>query len=198
MTNPGRVPWLFAALVCLAGCGASAAEPAAGRTDPAAEKSQLKVDVAPAPAPKREQERVPAAKPPEKQEAAAQAGKSARKPDGFVEFEQTPASQVVAFVAEYARVNIITDPDCVEKLKTPVSFRTRGMTCRQVLEWALRLSGTDWTLTGGAIYVTTREKVPKQADVVETVRRFILENPGLGQEPAKFDPPPEMGLPGKK
>ena len=194
MTNPGRVPWLFAALVCLAGCGASAAEPAAGRTDPAAEKGQLKVEIAPAPAPKREAERVPAAKPPEKQEAAAQAGKS----DGYVEFEQTPASQVLVFVAEHAKVNIITDPDCAEKLKTPVSFRARGMTYRQVLKWALRLCGADWTLTGGAIYVTSREKVPKQEDVVETVRRFILENPGLGQEPAKFDPPPEMGLPGQK
>jgi hypothetical protein len=198
MTNPGRVPWLFAALVCLAGCGASAAEPAAGRTDPAAEKSQLKVEIAPAPAPKREAERAPAAKPPEKPEAAAEAGKPARKPDSLVEFEQTPASQVLAFVAEYAKVNIITDPDCAEKLKAPVSFRARGMTYRQVLEWALRLSGTDWTLTNGAIYVTSPEKLPKQANVIETVRKLLVENPGFGREPAQFDPPPELGLPERK
>jgi hypothetical protein len=198
MRNPHRLPWLLAALVCLAAGGASAAEPAAGRTEPAAEKPQAKIEIAPGPAPKREPEAAPAAKPHAKPEAAAEAGKPTRSPDGFVEFVGTPASQVVAFIADYAGVNIITDPDCADKLKTPVSFRARGMTCRQVLDWALRLSGTDRVLTDGVIFVTAREKLPKPVDAVEAVRKFLADNPGLGLEPAQFEPPPEMGLPGQK
>jgi hypothetical protein len=199
MTKLDRLPWLFAALLCLAGSNASAAEPTAGRGDPAVGKGQLKIELAPTPAPAagREGTRAPAAKPPDKQ-AAAQAAESARKADGPLEFDQTPASEVVAFVAEYAGVNIVTDPDCAEKLKTPLSFRARGMTCRQVLDWAVRLSGTAWTLADGAIFVTSHEKLPPAPDLAETVRKFIVDNPALGQEPAKFEPPPEMGLPEKK
>ncbi|MHC4915633.1 MAG: STN domain-containing protein, partial [Planctomycetota bacterium] len=61
-----------------------------------------------------------------------------------VEFVQTPASQVVSFVADRTGVNIVVDPKVREKLKIPVTFKTRGMTYRQVLDWALKLSGTAW------------------------------------------------------
>jgi len=187
--------WLFAALVCLAG-GASAAEAAAPRAEPAPEKEQLRIEVAPTPAPAA---KAPEAKTPADPAApAAAAAKPAPKPQGIVEFTQAPASEVLAFVAEYAGVNIITDPDCAEKLKTQLSFRAKGMTCRQVLDWATRLSGTAWIITNGAVYVTSREKLPKQEPLVELVQKVILDNPALFQEPAKFEPAPEMALPVNK
>jgi hypothetical protein len=44
------------------------------------------------------------------------------------------------------------------------------------------------------LYVTSQENVPK-VDANEVVRKFLADNPKLFEEPAKFDPPPELTFP---
>ncbi|HOX07134.1 MAG TPA: hypothetical protein PK280_12090 [Planctomycetota bacterium] len=129
---------------------------------------------------------------------AAQPAQPTRQTRGIGDLEQTPASQVIAMVAEHAGVNIVIDPECVERMKTPLSFRTRGMTCRQVLDWTVRLTGTCWVLTDGVILVLPREKMPKQTDPIEAVRKIIAEHPEFNREPPVFEPAPEMALPVRK
>ena len=203
-------PLFAAALLCPAALGASAAEPAGG-TDPAsARKSQAHIEITPAAAasgrddgaaaPARASEApAPAVRVGSAAGAARAASEGASRTGGDVlEFAGTPASEVLTFISEYAGVNIVTDPDCAEKLKTRVSFQARGMTCRQVLDWVVRLSGTAWMLTDGAIYVTSRDKLPREENPVELARRIIAESPEFNREPAQFEPAPEMGLPGRK
>jgi hypothetical protein len=122
-----------------------------------------------------------------------------KRAEHIVEFDQTPASQVIDFVAERAKVNIVFDPAVAEKLKTPITFKTRNMTCRQVLDWAVKLSGTAWVLADGAVFVTSQDNVPK-VDVTEEVRKFIAEHPKFAEPPPDFPAPPEMemGFPGVK
>jgi hypothetical protein len=195
MAKLDHLPWLLAGLLGLAAGGAPAAEPAEPAAEPGPGKTELKIELAPPKTPAPAPAQAPAAKTPAPAApapAAPQAGKPA-----VVEFSGAPASEVLAFVGEYAGVNIITDPACAEKLKTPLTLRIKGMTCRQVLDWATRLSGTAWTLEGGAVFVTAPDKLPKPPDVAELVRKVIVDNPNVMPEPAKFEPPPEMGLPAK-
>ncbi len=114
-----------------------------------------------------------------------------------VEFVQTPANEVIGFVSERTGVNIVIDPKVREKLKAPITFKTTGMTYRQVLDWTVKLSGTAWTLTDGVLYVTSRENVPK-VDVNEVVRKFLAENPKFFEKPAEFEPPPKLDFPKMK
>ncbi len=205
-------PLFAAALLCPAALGVSAAEPAGG-TDPAsARKPQAHIEITPATAATAGQQDDGRAAPAKASEAPAPAvrvgpaagaaraaSEGASRSDGDVlEFAGTPASEVLTFISEYAGVNIVTDPDCAEKLKTRVSFQARGMTCRQVLDWVVRLSGTAWMLTDGAIYVTSRDKLPREENPVELARRIIAESPEFDREPAQFEPAPEMGLPERK
>ncbi len=185
-----RASWFLAGMLALAAGGAPAAEPAAPAAEPAPAKTELRIELAPTKTPAQ----APAATTPAP--AAPQAAKPPAKA-AVVEFSGTPASEVLTFIAEFAGVNIVTDPACAEKLRTPLTLRIKGMTCRQVLDWATRLSGTAWTITGGAVFVTSADKLPKPPDVAELVRKVIVDNPNIMPEPAKFEPPPEMTLPTK-
>ena len=186
---------------------APAAEPQPAGAAPAAEKPKPEAEKPAAPATAPGPIRVQDAAAGEKTKAEAEAAGKATKPapaDGkrgerVVEFDRAPASAVISFVAEGAKVNIAIDPACTEKLKAPVSFKSRGMTYRQVLDWATRLSGTAWVLADGAVFVTIQENVPK-VDVTEAVKKFLAEHPKFAEPPQDFPPPPEMemGFPGIK
>jgi hypothetical protein len=186
MMSLARLAWTCLPLACLAAGGAVAAEDGAGRDKGVVIEERRPEPKPESAAPERAEKDAKAA--PEKKPEAKPAAT-----DKAVEFDQAPASQVLTFISQGAGVNIVVDPACAEKLMTPVSFRGRGMTYRQLLNWVVRLSGTAWTLADGAVFVTTRDKVPPEEDVAEAARKYIAEHPELVPEPAKFDPPPDIG-----
>ncbi len=112
-----------------------------------------------------------------------------------LEFIDTPAKDVVAYVARRGKLNIVTDPSCNKLMETKLTFKAEGMKLRQVLDWALRLSGTERQFKDGMIYITPKGKA-KRPDAREVARDILLkEKDGVFREPAKFEPPPEVTLP---
>jgi hypothetical protein len=136
-----------------------------------------------------------------KQQVVIAGGAAAKKksPAGeTVEFVETPARKVINYVASKGKLNIIIDPKCGKLLDTPVTFRTKGMKLRQILDWALRLSRTERRLVDGVIYI--RPKGPeKKLDLKELLEKAKeADRDGLLREPPKFKPPPEVKLPESK
>jgi len=118
--------------------------------------------------------------------------------EAALEFVETPAKDVVAYVARRGKLNIIIDPSCSKLMETKLTFKARGMKLSQVLDWALRLSGAERRFKDGVIYVTPKGK-EKRPDAREVARKLILdEENGIFRKPAEFKPPPEVVLPGAK
>ena len=77
------------------------------------------------------------------------------------EFIETPASQVVNYVAEKGKLNLVIDPAAIKLLEAPITFKAKGMKLGQVLDWALRLSGTEKRSVDGVIYIRPKKGAAK-------------------------------------
>jgi hypothetical protein len=111
-------------------------------------------------------------------------------PAKSLEFLETPAIQVVNYVAQKSKLNVVIDPKATKLLETRISFKATGMKLRQVLDWALRLSGTEKRMIDGVILIRPRQQAPK-IDVKKAVRK-------ASRKPPEFKPPPDLKLPAAK
>jgi type II secretory pathway component HofQ len=129
----------------------------------------------------------------------AKTPKPARRGDAQpVEFVETPARQVISYVAGKAKLNVVVDPKCGKLLETPVTFKTKGMKLKQILDWALLLSRTQRRTVDGVIYITP--KAPgKKTDLKKLLEKAEqADKDGLLRKPPDFGPAPEVRLPGGK
>ncbi len=78
-----------------------------------------------------------------------------------LEFIETPASQVVDYVVQKGKLNVVIDPKATKLLETPISFKAKGMKLGQVLDWALRLSRTEKRSINGVIYIRPKKGTTK-------------------------------------
>ena len=86
------------------------------------------------------------------------------------DFIATPLDDVVAFLRQLRRVNIVVDKAAIEgRGNLDLTLRLEKVKFRDALEWALRLLDLKYTLENGAIYISTKEKIGQSQ---KTVTRF--------------------------
>lgn len=103
-----------------------------------------------------------------------------------LEFVDTPAEECFKFIQGSTEVNIIIDPACKATDKTPVTLRLANTTLRDVLTWVCELSGRQYEIRDGVVYVTPREgaakpagKAPMDDEVVKEFEKKLAKKVNL-------------------
>lgn len=78
-----------------------------------------------------------------------------------VDFTENSLAEITKFLAQLSGLNIMADARAkVGDKAAPdakVSFTAKNIQLRSVLEWVTRLSGTNWTVRDGVVFITDKE-----------------------------------------
>ena len=80
------------------------------------------------------------------------------KPISF-DFIATPLDDVVAFLRNMMKVNIVVDKNAVEGRDLDVTLKQQDVKFKNALDWIVRLLEMNYTLQDGAIFISTAERI---------------------------------------
>jgi hypothetical protein len=75
------------------------------------------------------------------------------------DFVDTPLADVVAFLVNKTKVNIILDPAAVEGDDVPVTLKVTDMKLKAAIEWVLRLVSRSNSFRNGALFISTQDRI---------------------------------------
>ncbi|MBN1807709.1 MAG: STN domain-containing protein [Planctomycetes bacterium] len=104
------------------------------------------------------------------------------------EFVQTPLTECIQFLQNLVKVSVVVDPRSLEEIggDVPVTLRVVDMPLNTALEWVTRLAGLDYSITNGAIFISTPGNLQgKPYLVVYDVRDLV--NHGRRYDPPVLD-----------
>jgi tetratricopeptide (TPR) repeat protein len=101
------------------------------------------------------------------------------------DFIATPLDDVVAFLRNLKKVNIVVDKAAVaDRGALDVTLRLDKVKFRDALAWILRLLNLSYTLENGTIYISTKEKIEETKKTI--IRYYDVSD--LTNEPRNFKP----------